>query len=62
MNLERLIDRIVREDGWCEESSRDKYLASAEKLEALGLSEDNIFNLLNTLYWTDVNEYGVSYE
>ena len=62
MNLERLIDRIVCKDGWCEESSRDKYLASAEKLEALGLSEDNIFNLLNTLYWTDVNEYGVSYE
>lgn len=58
MNLERLIDRIVREDGWWKESSRDKYLASAEKLEALGLSEDNIFNLLNTLYWSDVNEYG----
>ena len=52
------IETIPGPDGWHKSRSEIIYVDQANKLLSAGLSEDDVFQLLDTLYWAAANCYG----
>lgn len=56
--LEQMIDEIPGEDGWWKNSSQEDYQAAARHLAGRGMTDMDIYEMLQTLYWAAADCFG----
>lgn len=59
MNIFERVDELPGDDGWWHSDSRDSVYEVVKTLQLRGLTDDEIFNVIETMYCAIGNEYGM---